>query len=98
MIGRSEVNKMNNYDRYLAVRDKLRQVHEAAFAVNEFRKRSAYFPGAVEAFKPGEMTAEKQRLQAWEDDAGKDTRRAVAILLADYCNLKLELEDLLAQE
>ena len=54
MIGRSEVNKMNNYDRYLAVRDKLRQVHEAAFAVNEFRKRSAYFPGAVEAFKPGD--------------------------------------------
>lgn len=86
---------MNNYDRYLAVRDKLRQVHEAGYAVDRLRTKGS-FEGPVEAFQPGYLTEEKRKLQAWEADAQKDERRAVRVLVDDYFDLKNELTTLLA--
>ena len=86
---------MNNYDRFVAVRAKLAQIHDAGYAVDNLRKRGA-FTGAVEAFQPGFLTEEKHKLLAWEEDARKDERRAVKVLLADYFAIKGELEALLA--
>lgn len=101
---------MNNYDRFVAVRAKLAQIHDAGYAVDNLRKRGA-FTGAVEALaesgQPMEpppyrplccliLTEEKHKLLAWEEDALKDERRAVKVLLADYFAIKGELETLLA--
>lgn len=86
---------MNNYDRYLAVRDKLRLVHEAGHAVDRLRTKGS-FVGPVEAFQPGYLTEEKRALQAWEADAQKDERRSVKVLVNDYFDLKEELTTLLA--
>ena len=86
---------MNNYDRFIAVREKLRLVHEAGCAVDRLRREGS-FTGPVEAFQPGYITEEKRKLQAWEANADKDERRAVKVLLADYFAIKGELEALLA--
>lgn len=85
---------MNNYDRYVTVREKLRLVHEAGYAVDRLRAKGS-FAGPIEAFMPGVVTEEKRKLQAWEADAQKDARRAVRVLVDDYFDLKSELANLL---
>lgn len=95
LAAEEEEREMNNYDRFIAVREKLRLVHEAGYAVDRLRTKGS-FSGPVEAFQPDCMTEEKRKLQAWEADADKDERRAVRVLLSDYYDLKSELADLLA--
>ena len=95
MLVAEEEEEMNNYDRFVAVREKLRLVHEAGYAVDRLRQ-TGVFTGACEAFQPGQMTKEKRELEAWESAACKDERRAVKVLLTDYFTIKGELEALLA--
>jgi hypothetical protein len=95
MLATEEEEEMNNYDRFLAVRAKLAQIHDAGYAVDRLRQVGV-FTGAVEAFQPGQMTKEKRELEAWESAACKDARRAVKVLLTDYFAIKGELEALLA--
>lgn len=95
MLAVEEEEEMNNYDRFLAVRAKLAQIHDAGYAVDRLRQ-TGVFTGAVEAFQPGQMTKEKRELEAWESAARNDQRRAVKVLLADYFAIKGELEALLA--
>lgn len=86
---------MNNYDRFLAVRKKLAQIHDAGYAVDRLRQIGV-FTGSIEAFQPDQTTREKRDLEAWEAAACKDERRAVKVLLTDYFTIKGELEALLA--
>ena len=85
---------MNNYDRFVAVGEKLKQLSDAGDAVASMRKGA--FPFSLEALRPGYVTQEKRTLRLWEDDVQKDERRAVKVLFQDYLAVKAECEALLA--
>ena len=42
MLAAEEEEEMNNYDRFLVVREKLRLVHEAGYAVDRLRTKGSF--------------------------------------------------------
>ena len=86
---------MNNYDRFVAVGEKLKQLSDAGDVIDSLRKGRG-FPFTLEAMRPGFLTQEKHDLRAWEEAVQKDERRAVKVLFQDYLKIKAETEALLA--
>lgn len=86
---------MNNYDRFVAVGEKLKQLSDAGDAVASMRKGPG-FPFRLEALQTGCSPQEKRELRLWEEDVQKDERRAVKVLFQDYLAVKAECEALLA--
>ena len=93
--------KPSNFDRWRAIETKLTEFFEAAYAVRIHREEPfPYLRDQREQMLDAihvSWSGEKRKLESWERDASRDTRRAVKLLYADYCTVRDELAKLLAE-
>lgn len=97
--------KLTNYDRWLLIEEKIVEVFDAAIAVGAVNGGgSDRYPfkrderdRLIDSMRPGWSTEEKSKRDAWERCVDRDTRRAVKLLYADYCQVRDELAKLLTE-